>query len=172
MISKNQVTFKAMHDTFMMTIPKTCHLSNPIHSNVVMKIYTYMMMYNHINTAKKTYNLTTNYDAVRIDFHDISVKKSQNIPVNRAIIVKCDPDDYEFNQYTINKIFTTYSRTTKTTTTTTTPTTTKHSTSPQEPKILRYIPMSYDIYNEKMEPYGYCSQNLTIDFTPTQFIRS
>ena len=36
MVSKNKVTFKAVQDTFIMTIPMGCNLSNPIHSNVVM----------------------------------------------------------------------------------------------------------------------------------------
>lgn len=171
MVSKNKVTFKAVQDTFIMTIPMGCNLSNTIHMNVAMKIYTYMLMYNHMKNAKEAYNITTTYDAVHIDFHHISVHKTMNIPVEHEIIVKCDTEDYKFNQYMIDQMFATQSGSAVKSTEYTTHTSGGMTMTPPspEPLVLRHIPLSYDIYNESMEPYGYCNQNLSLDFTPTQF---
>lgn len=168
--SSNHISFKTIKDGFIMLLSKDSALAKNGHMDVAMKVYTYMLMYNHIINAKKTYDITTKYDAVHIDFHNITVNKTHNVPVDYSYIVKCDEEDYAFNQYMIDKIFATHTEKDTKATPFTTHTSGQSGTPPlPEPLVINYIPMGYDIYNESMEPYGYCSQNLTLDFTPTQF---
>ena len=150
----NSITFKMMENNFVMSILKNSPIYQTNRFAVAMKVYTYMLMYNHIAKSKETHRITTDYDAVRIDFHHNTTTKTHNVPVKDHFIVKCDIEDFLFNQTMVDRIYKSHSA---------------KQVEP-EPLIIKTLPVSYDIYNDKMEPYGYCTQNVTLDFTPTIFV--
>ena len=150
----NPITFKLMENNFVMSILKESSIYQTNRFNVAMKVYTYMLMYNHIAKSKETHKIKTDYDAVRINFHYNNTTQTCNVPVDKHFIVQCDTEDFLFNQTMVDRIYKSHS--------------TKKD--PEEPLVVKSLPIAYDVYNDKMEPYGYCTQNVTLDFTPTIFV--